>query len=515
VVAPPAQPPQTTSPPSGTEPAAVPSPTPVDPVIYLGAGTPEVNNQVILATPKTEKKKFPGEVERWPLELLIVYGLMGFSLLYAYFVMADSKLEEMAESIEYGGALDQEAAIHKLDTYLRLELLGIKVSYKLLKYDIVEKLLATYQTARTPALRKEVARVLCRLSKHDAIRDVLIQRGAIDIIRGHADIYNIDTLYLLTNLSEDLSPGGGMEIILKDELLFDNLMYTMAFSINRGVYEDKFIQRTIMRLFQNAFRHQQGYQLLEPYANKLDKLFTNQDYLWDSLSWIYQNNIYLYCKQNSDKHRGTEQQLLFSGSSLLKNEQYYEQSAEATCFGIGVLLVGFMSFWTAKIDQRFRTYSRFQPLKIPHKHFARIQAWKTIPIAVGLFAVHQGLRRFTEITSDEILRAEKQYDVPGTATFPQMLRNRIPEDVYWSAEETKAKHYLALLQLLKLPVLYFSITFSPFALIPSLLPWRLNPKSPPHFQIVAMEQFGYLSSLVVPREDVPDPTPAQIQKIFD
>lgn len=121
----------------------------------------------------------------------------------------------------------------------------------------------------------------------------------------------------------------GMEIILKDELLFDNLMYTMAFSINRGVYEDKFIQRTIMRLFQNAFRHQQGYQLLEPYANKLDKLFTNQgtftqptattssqlalsslnlfvlDYLWDSLSWIYQNNIYLYCKQNSDKHRGT------------------------------------------------------------------------------------------------------------------------------------------------------------------------------------------------------------------
>lgn len=95
----------------------------------------------------------------------------------------------------------------------------------------------------------------------DVIRDHLIKIGALEILRTHADIRNIDTIYLIANLSEDLSLDGGMQKILEDENLFDNLMFTMAFSIQRGEYEDKFMQRTIMRLFQNAFKLRMLYLL--------------------------------------------------------------------------------------------------------------------------------------------------------------------------------------------------------------------------------------------------------------
>lgn len=36
----------------------------------------------------------------------------------------------------------------------------------MLRFGIVEKLLMTYQTARTPQIRKEAARLLCKISKH-------------------------------------------------------------------------------------------------------------------------------------------------------------------------------------------------------------------------------------------------------------------------------------------------------------------------------------------------------------
>lgn len=56
--------------------------------------------------------------------------------------------------------------------------------------------------------------------------------------------------------------------------------------------------------------------------------------------------------------------------------------------------------------------------------------------------------------------------------FPSFIVAHLPAYIQWETPETKAKHYLALIHLLKLPIYYFAIQISPFALVPSLIPWR-------------------------------------------
>lgn len=70
------------------------------------------------------KKKKDGK----PFLLEVVFRFR-FFFLFLIDLFLDTKLEEAAELLEYGGAIDQQLAMTKLDTYLRLEMIGIKVMF--------------------------------------------------------------------------------------------------------------------------------------------------------------------------------------------------------------------------------------------------------------------------------------------------------------------------------------------------------------------------------------------------
>lgn len=90
----------------------------------------------------------------------------------------------------------------------------MKVTYKFLQYGIVDELLGVFTTPRSPTVRTEAAKLICKLSTHgiyilphfvNPVGEVvqeLMELGALDILRAHADNSNIYVLYTIANMSQ-------------------------------------------------------------------------------------------------------------------------------------------------------------------------------------------------------------------------------------------------------------------------------------------------------------------------
>jgi hypothetical protein len=158
----------------------------------------------------------------------------------------------------------------------------------------------------------------------------------------------------------------------------------------------------------------------------------------------------------------------------------------------------------------------YKPLKIPQKFWAKTATIKSIPVAVALFLLNQGMFTWTRAASDDLMEykkikeekskkreAAKRKTVESTGeqnlaeavsvspekeslyseeafkeqkrvphVFPGFLLRKVAKKYGWHKEDSRALPFLTFLQLSRIPLYFFALQVAPFALLPSLIPWK-------------------------------------------
>lgn len=147
----------------------------------------------------------------------------------------------------------------------------------------------------------------------------------------------------------------------------------------------------------------------------------------------------------------------------------------------------------------------YKPLKIPQKYWSRKQTWKSVPASMLLFLLSHGLYAWTGTASDDLMVYKKKKDqekkcrerenplvsdLPASTrkelyseeqfkdkkrldhVIPQLLIVRLSKKYGWHKEDAKTLPFLTILQFSRIPIYFFTLQLAPFALIPSLLPWK-------------------------------------------
>lgn len=122
-----------------------------------------------------------------------------------------------------------------------------------------------------------------------------------------------------------------------------------------------------------------------------------------------------------------------------------------------------------------------------------------MPMAMVLFLLNHGLWSWTQSTSDDLMEykkikeeqkrrkeiregivhppplypeeqfeQEKRYE----HVIPGFFIKKLSKKYGWHKEDAKTLPFLSFLQLSRIPVYFFALQLAPFALVPSLLPWK-------------------------------------------
>lgn len=69
---------------------------------------------------------------------------------------------------------------------------------------------------------------------------------------------------------------------------------------------------------------------------------------------------------------------------------------------------------------------------------------------------------------EELFKEEKRME----HVLPNFLRLKLAKRYGWHKEDGKTLPFLSILQLSRIPVYFFTLQMAPFALVPSLMPWK-------------------------------------------
>eukprot|EP01127_Copromyxa_protea_P013566 TRINITY_DN3676_c0_g2_i1.p1 TRINITY_DN3676_c0_g2~~TRINITY_DN3676_c0_g2_i1.p1 ORF type:complete len:727 (+),score=146.86 TRINITY_DN3676_c0_g2_i1:2-2182(+) len=529
---------------STTTSAATPATTPATPAAPVSLGPDgEPYKPKILPFPPTSD---------WPWDLSLLAVASVVILIYSYFSVTDQKLDAMADDIRWGGESTQLACFKKMNFWFRFERFGIKVSNKFLQYGLVEEILGVFTTPRSELVREEASKLLCKLSVNGPAVKALLDLGALDILRNHADNNHIFVLYTLANMSQY---EVAVDKIFEDPVLVEKMLESLAFSVERQSFEDRYSQRCLMRFLENVFYHPRGMALMAPYAEKIDSALVHTGYATDPLVMLHQSNIFLFLSQKKGKAEagaeGYDYKLVGSMltpdfiSSLAQLEK--RQSPKHLELALGTLSVGGLAYFYSKIYQRYWLLVDYKPLKVPQKFWSKVATIKSVPMAMALFLLNQGMIAWTESASDDLLEykkiqekkkadmarleAESGFGVPEVApqfpdelfqdrksiehVFPEFLLKKVSKKWGWHiGEDCRSVPFLTSLQLSRVPLYFFALQAAPFALIPSLLPWNTNTYVPPGWQLQIIAWFRYFQEVWGYTPTPVDPTPNQIERVF-
>lgn len=168
---------------------------------------------------------------------------------------------------------------------------------------------------------------------------------------------------------------------------------------------------------------------------------------------------------------------------------------------LGSLTVASLSIPYTLAMQRYQ-YSKFYPLSLYNKRKAMRQLRITPFVAVALFLTHHGLVSASEKVSDQL----------RTRASADLIHPKVPS---FSDPNTRALATVTAVDLLRLPIYYFGVALSPFALVPALLPWKSHSRTPPYWQFAVAEFVRNTYESIVPQPSRPDPSPMEIEAVLN
>eukprot|EP01124_Arcella_intermedia_P025002 TRINITY_DN4368_c0_g1_i1.p1 TRINITY_DN4368_c0_g1~~TRINITY_DN4368_c0_g1_i1.p1 ORF type:complete len:632 (-),score=109.81 TRINITY_DN4368_c0_g1_i1:8-1903(-) len=473
---------------------ATPAPSEIVGPSAVDAFLPKKKAILTMSIKERNDEEWPPAPETWPAQWLILCAGLAIYILYSHFAASESYLEEMADELRWGGEYDQLRVLGKLNTYLKMEDFGAKVSYKIWKMGLLDELLGVLSVPRSERVREEAMKVLCKLTANNSeIRVFLLDEGILDILRLHADPYNIYVLYTLANLSLQKY---GTEKILKDSNLLDSISYTLAYSLKAGRFEDRFIQRAIMMVVNNIFQHTPKEQIPTNFMNHISNLLTlsSTNLAIDPFTLVYYVSV-LGKITDSAPSLKTFVPFLPDVSPDISISAHQVEKSLSLMLGSSCVLS--FSFLFAYLYQRYYFLAAKYPLTLYQSKWARKQILRTPLVAVFFFLARYLVDEMSAMGSDYLAFHPDDHRDPRTAFGGSFA---------WEQPKTKATSAAMSVHVMLLPIYYLGLRFSYYSLIPSLIPWKVASGTPPEYLLKALPSMRLLYDVFFHPPGVPEPT---------
>lgn len=373
---------------------------------------PAPANEQAHEVPVAERAFPPPEPWRW--EVLAAGGAAAALLLYSWFAMREAPLEELRDQLQWGGVEDLKDAFGKLRRWLGLARLGLpSVALLLHRPGILAALLGVFESAPGgAAMRDEAAWALCEIAAQAEGQQALLQLGALAVVRRHAQLDAVPTLFLLSSLAQ--SPEGA-RAVADDPALIGLLVRALAESMLRAGEVDRYAQRALLRTFASLAEHAESRPALLVHAAALDTLLSSGLQLPDTAAWQHHARLLVTLRATVPQHFPRLTQLVPSG--ILPTQSSASASSEtAALVGIGAITAAVISIpWAVGQVQLTRVYRPFRPLSLYHRRRVNSLLVRTPALAAALFISLHGILGASATLSSLMI----------SRTFPQLPS---PED---------------------------------------------------------------------------------------
>jgi len=317
--------------------------------------------------------------------------------------------------------------------------------------------------------RIKAIQVLCYLSRNENIIPKLLDLNAIEVLKQHVNPDNLYALYTIANISRNKM---GADSILDDKELMENLIYTISYSIARGKWEDRYVQRAVLTIFKNiSEKIDYDAERFIPFAKRLDNIVLRPEFNTDIVCVAQRShlaiNLASYSILNPDGsivfprlEQGIRDDTIRVPAQTTYVILLFASTVSVGLFGLLYSTVA--NYYTVNYKLKNRKLNLFQ------KEWLRYQLAKVPLAAMGLYLFQEAIFKIAQYISNDVL------------TFEDNDPKQIPMTygVYFS----------------NIPVFFYTIKFAYHSIVTSLLPFRYREDIPP----IYLKAIPFIKELLKP-----------------